>query len=69
MLVSPCKSSNTCFEKSKTIPSTYVVKAQDISLEIDITTLEIIVTETSIKVVYLVNDSENKYEYYLARSD
>ena len=57
------------FEKDKTISSTYNIKEFNHTVEIDITTLHIKVTEKEISVIYLVNDSDNKYEYCIVRSE
>lgn len=57
------------FEKSKTISSTYTIKKEEITLDIDITTLSLTINDNEIKLNYLVTDSNNKYEYYIMRSD
>jgi hypothetical protein len=53
------------FNYLKTIPSLYTIKENDLTLEIDITTIDIDITDNEIKIIYLVNDSKNKYKYYL----
>lgn len=53
------------FETSKKISSIYNLKENDLTLEINITTISIERTKNEIKIIYLVDDSKNKYEYYL----
>lgn len=57
------------FEQNKTISSLYTLKEKDITLEIDIKTLDIKTTENKITITYLVKDSNNKYEYNIEMSD
>lgn len=57
------------FEKSKTISSTYTIKKEELTFDIDITTLSLTINDNEIKLNYLVTDSNNKYEYYIMRSD
>lgn len=57
------------FENSKTIPANYTLKDKDITFDIDITTISLDITNNEIKIIYLVNDSNNKYEYYIVRSE
>lgn len=57
------------FEKSKTISSTYTIKKEELTFDIDITTLSLTINDNEIKLNYQVTDSNNKYEYYIMRSD
>ena len=57
------------FEINKTKNSIYTLKEKNITIDIKITTNVIEITDTSIKINYLVNDSENKFEYYIGWSD
>ena len=55
------------FEKNKTIECNYIIKTNDINLFIEITTLSLEINDKYIKVLYLVNDSNTKYEYYIEK--
>ena len=57
------------FEKSKSISSTYTIKKEELTFDIDITTLSLTINDNEIKLNYQVTDSNNKYEYYIMRSD
>lgn len=59
--------STMCFEKNKTIECNYIIKTNDINLLIEITTLSLEINDKYIKVLYLVNDSDTKYEYYIEK--
>lgn len=59
--------STMCFEKNKTIECNYIIKTNDINLFIEITTLSLEINDKYIKVLYLVNDSNTKYEYYIEK--
>ena len=56
------------FEHSKRIPSVYTLKENDLDINIDITTKFIEITTNSIKIIYLVNESNNEYEYFIKYS-
>lgn len=55
------------FENNKTNECNYTIKENDISLVIAITTLSLEINDKYIKVLYLVNDSNTKYEYYIEK--
>ena len=57
------------FDVKKKISSSYLLKKEDFNIEIDITTISIEKGQNYIKILYLVNDSNNKYEYYLEMSE
>lgn len=57
------------FEKNKSISAIYTLKMNNISLDINITTLSLEIKDDYIAVKYLVTDSENEYEYYIGWSD
>ena len=57
------------FTKNKTKQSNYILKNENITLDIDITTLVIEIDNNAIKIDYLVNDSNDKFEYYIVRSE
>ena len=52
--------STMCFKKNKTIECNYIIKTNDITLSLEI-------NDKYIKVLYLVNDSNTKYEYYIEK--
>ena len=56
------------FEQSKRIPSIYTLKENDFDINIDITTKYIENGKNSIKIIYLVNESNNEYEYFIKYS-
>ena len=57
------------FEENMTKPSVYYIKEQNISLEIQIKTKKIEVSEYLIKILYKVIDSDINYEYIIEMSD
>lgn len=57
------------FESNKCLSSLYTIKENNITLEIDIKTLKIVMNDNIINIIYLVKDSDNKYEYYIEMSD
>lgn len=61
--------SNIYFEENKILPALYTIKENDLSLEIDIKTESINLTDNYIKLIYTVIDSNTKYEYYIEMSE
>lgn len=57
------------FEKNKEIPATYTIKDNNISIEINIKTNKIEIKDNSIKINYLILDSNEEYEYYIEMSE
>ena len=57
------------FESNKTHQAIYVIKENDLSLEINIRTNNIEITDKYIKITYTVIDSNNDYEYYIEMSE
>lgn len=61
--------SNIYFEENKILPALYTIKENDLSLEIDIKTESINLTDNYIRISYTVIDSNTKYEYYIEMSE
>lgn len=57
------------FELNKTLSSVYTIKENNLTIEIAIKTLNIVIKENTINIIYLVKDSNNKYEYNIEMSD
>jgi len=57
------------FEKNKTISSIYTLKENNITINIDVLTNEIELTENSIRILYTVIDSNISYEYNIEMSE
>jgi len=57
------------FELNKTISSEYIIKQNNITLDIDIKTLDLVINHNIINIMYLVIDSQSKYEYKIEMSD
>lgn len=57
------------FELNKEIPANYIIKENDLSLEINIRTNKIEINDKYIKILYTVIDSNNNYEYYIEMSE
>lgn len=57
------------FQKNKNLPSLYTLKKKDLTLEINIKTLNIVINDNSINIIYLVNESNEKFEYNIEMSD
>ena len=57
------------FEINKTHQAIYLIKENNLSLEINIRTNNIEITDKHIKITYTVIDSNNDYEYYIEMSE
>lgn len=57
------------FEKNKTISSIYTLKENNITINIDVLTNEIELTENSIRILYTIIDSNISYEYNIEMSE
>lgn len=57
------------FELNKTISSIYTIKENSISIEIDIKTIALDISDNHLKIIYNVVDSNTKYEYYIEMSE
>lgn len=57
------------FEINKTHQAIYLIKENNLSLEINIRTNNIELTDKHIKITYTVIDSNNDYEYYIEMSE
>lgn len=57
------------FELNKIVPAIYNIKENNLSLEIDIRTNNIILNDKHIKILYTVIDSNTNYEYYIEMSE
>ena len=57
------------FETNKTISSIYTLKENNITINIDVLTNEIELTENSIKILYTIIDSNISYEYNIEMSE
>ena len=57
------------FEKNKTVSSIYTLKENNITINIDVLTNEIELTENSIKILYTIIDSNISYEYNIEMSE
>ena len=57
------------FENEKTKASIYNIKNNDITLEINIKTNHIELSDTTIKISYTVIDSDTEYEYKIEMSE
>lgn len=57
------------FEKNKKIPSLYTLKENNITLEIDVLTTNLEITEKNIKILYTIIDSNTSYEYNIEMSE
>ena len=57
------------FVKNKTIPSEYYLKESNYSLEFNILTTELILTNNKLEITYKIEESENTYNYVLEMSD
>ena len=57
------------FELNKVIPAIYIIKENNLSLEINVRTNQIELSENYIKVSYTVIDSDTNYEYYIEMSE
>ena len=57
------------FEKDKKIASLYTVKENNITLEIDVLTNNLEITEKNIKILYTIIDSNTSYEYNIEMSE
>ena len=57
------------FESNKTTQSLYTIKENDLTLEIDIKTINIVINNNNINIIYLVKDSNTKYDYNIEMRD
>lgn len=57
------------FELNKKIPSLYTLKENNITLEIDVLTTNLEITEKNIKILYRIIDSNTDYEYNIEMSE
>ena len=57
------------FEENKKIPSLYTLKANNITLEIDLLTNKLEMNENNIKILYTIIDSNIVYEYNIEMSE
>lgn len=57
------------FEENKVLPTSYSLKENGLSLNIDIRTNKIEISDNYIKIQYTVIDSNNNYEYYIEMSE
>lgn len=57
------------FEDNKITTSNYYIKDQNLELEINIKVLSMQIEENIIKICYLVNDTDNEYEYKIEVSE
>ena len=57
------------FEKNKTVSSIYTLKENNITINIDVLTNKIELTENSIKILYTIIDSNISYEYNIEMSE
>lgn len=57
------------FEEKKKISSSYILKENNISIDIDILTNELEIKENFIKITYTVIDSNTAYEYNIEMSE
>lgn len=57
------------FEKNKIIPASFTIKENNLSLNIDIRTDKIEISDNHVKVLYTVIDSDNSYEYHIEMSE
>ena len=57
------------FELNKTIPSIYTMKEEGYTLEINIKTTYLNITDNLIVIHYDVIDSNESYEYYIEMSE
>lgn len=57
------------FELNKVIPAKYTLKGNNLSIQIDIRTKKIEITDKYIKITYTVIDSDIIYEYYIEMSE
>jgi len=57
------------FELNKTKQATYLIKENNLSLDIDIKTNNIEINNNYIKISYTVIDSNSNYEYYIEMSE
>lgn len=57
------------FEKNKKIPCLYTLKTNNITLEIDVLTNNLEITEKNIQVLYTIIDSNIIYEYNIEMSE
>ena len=57
------------FELNKVLLASYMIKENNLSLDISIRTNKIELNENYIKILYTVIDSNNDYEYYIEMSE
>lgn len=57
------------FEENKKIASSYKLKENNISIDIDILTNKLEIKENKIKITYTVIDSNTVYEYSIEMSE
>ena len=57
------------FQKNKNSHITYLIKENNMTLDMDLKTIDIIIKDKIIKIKYLITDSNNEYEYYVEMSD
>lgn len=57
------------FELNKVLATTYTLKENNLSIDIDIRTNKIEINKQFIKISYTVIDSNNEYEYYIEMSE
>ena len=57
------------FELNKVVPAIYIIKENNLSLEINVRTNKFELSESYIKVSYTVIDSDTNYEYYIEMSE
>lgn len=57
------------FELNKVLPTIYTIKENDLSLEIEIKTEKIEITDKYIKIIYAISETGNQYEYYIEMSE
>ena len=57
------------FELNKILTTNYTIKANNLSLGIDIRTTNLEINDNYIKISYTVIDSDNNYEYYIEMSE
>lgn len=61
--------SNLIFESNKTTHSLYHIKEEDITLEINIKTKYLKITDNIIDIAYTITDSNTDYQYKIEMSD
>lgn len=57
------------FMQNKTIPSEYYLKESKYSLEFNVLTTKLIITDNKLEITYKIEESENTYNYVLEMSD